>query len=375
MSIPKRTEPKDPSAQRVSHASPRAKSDIATGSVDGTTGSKEASPNAETNGLASNSRRKRKSTPRDEEIEDAYFRRLSRDAENNEAHGIESQPRKRLRVEPSISADPVGNDQNMESKISENHDSSDAEENDSLLTDDTGNSVEEPLIHESLVPDRVNSEIEKASRTVFLGNVSSLAITSKPAYRQLIAHISTVLQSPSLTGGMHKIESLRFRSTAYASSAPKKGAFAKKELMDATTKSTNAYVVYTSQSAAREAAKTLNGTVILDRHLRADLAAHPAKIDHRRCVFVGNLGFVDDESSINAANDADDDREGRKTRKSNKQEPGDVEEGLWREFEKAGMVESVRVVRDPKTRVGKGFAYVQFTVGYFSRHDFITYYH
>jgi nucleolar protein 12 len=39
-----------------------------------------------------------------------------------------------------------------------------------------------------------------------------------------------------------------------------------------------------------------------------------------------------------------------------------VEEGLWRTFGQQGKVENVRVVRDPKTRVGKGFAYVQFYV-------------
>lgn len=71
--------------------------------------------------------------------------------------------------------------------------------------------------------------------------------------------------------------------------------------MDATAKSTNAYVVYTSQLAAREAVKKLNGTIILDRHMLADSVAHPRKTDHRRCVFIGNLGFVDDESQINAA--------------------------------------------------------------------------
>jgi nucleolar protein 12 len=124
--------------------------------------------------------------------------------------------------------------------------------------------------------------------------------------------------------------------------------------MEATTKSTNAYVVYSTAFAAREAAKKLNGTMVLDRHLRVDGVAHPAKTDHRRCVFVGNLGFVDDESMM--------DQGGENERKRSKI-PSDVEEGLWRQFSKAGTVESVRVVRDEKTRVGKGFAYVQFLVG------------
>merc|ERR1712093_630354 len=152
--------------------------------------------------------------------------------------------------------------------------------------------------------------------------------------------------------GKYKVESIRFRSTAYAGTAlPKKAAFAKKELLSATTKSTNAYVVYSTAFAAREAVKKLNGTMVLDRHLRVDGVAHPAKTDHRRCVFVGNLGFVDDESML--------DQGGENERKRSKI-PSDIEEGLWRQFGKAGAVESVRVVRDEKTRVGKGFAYVQF---------------
>ncbi|KAL8964397.1 MAG: hypothetical protein Q9183_004478 [Haloplaca sp. 2 TL-2023] len=58
---------------------------------------------------------------------------------------------------------------------------------------------------------------------------------------------------------------------------------------------------------------------------------------------------------MNAAKDDDDTKTARK-----KKAPSDVEEGLWRQFSKAGSVESVRVVRDATTRVGKGFAYVQF---------------
>jgi nucleolar protein 12 len=189
-----------------------------------------------------------------------------------------------------------------------------------------------------------------------LGNVSTLAIKSKSARKVLLNHLTSFMH------GMHKhdlspkVESLRFRSTAFASGVgPKKAAFAKKELMDDTTSSTNAYVVYSSEAAARVAATKLNGTVILDRHLRADYAAHPGVVDHRRCIFVGNLSFVDKENVENT-NEA----EGGKPRRPKAKEPADAEEGLWRTFSRAGAVESVRVVRDKETRVGKGFAYVQF---------------
>lgn len=201
-------------------------------------------------------------------------------------------------------------------------------------------------------------ELEKASRTVFLANVSTETIKSKSARKTLINHLESLVSTLPKWEIAHKIESLRFRSIAFSSNGlPKKAAFVRKELMDSTTKSTNAYAVYSTPLAAKEAVIKLNGTVVLDRHLRVDGLAHPAKVDHRRCVFVGNLTFVDDETKINEAADEEHQKPIRKGK-----EPADAEEGLWRLFSKAGSVESVRVIRDRSTRVGKGFAYVQFKV-------------
>ncbi|KAF1842669.1 uncharacterized protein K460DRAFT_339961 [Cucurbitaria berberidis CBS 394.84] len=209
-----------------------------------------------------------------------------------------------------------------------------------------------PPTHESLAEttDKDASELEKAARTVFLGNVSTECISSKSAEKALKKHLESFISDLADNKPPHKIESIRFRSTAFASALPKRAAFAKKEIMDSTTKSTHAYAVYTTKVAAREAVKRLNGSLLLKRHLHVDSVAHPMKVDHRRCVFVGNLPFVDDESQT-----PNEDGSERK-----KKAASDVEEGLWVHFAKAGKIESVRVVRDAKTRVGKGFAYVQF---------------
>ncbi|KAI1470371.1 uncharacterized protein F4812DRAFT_417294 [Daldinia caldariorum] len=216
---------------------------------------------------------------------------------------------------------------------------------------------ETQLVHESLAKDdHPDVQLEKANRTLFLGNVSVEAISSSKAKKLLISHLSSPLSKLDSASGPHKVESLRFRSTAYSTGAmPKRAAFITKSVMAATTKSTNAYVVYTTPLAARTALKELNGSVILERHLRVDSVAHPNPVDNRRCVFVGNLGFVDDETVVNTTAD------GETTTKKRTKIPADFEEGLWRIFgQHAGKVESVRLPRDPKTRVGKGFAYVQF---------------
>ncbi|KAL8943544.1 MAG: hypothetical protein Q9216_001002 [Gyalolechia sp. 2 TL-2023] len=290
-------------------------------------------------------RRRRKRNREEDDIETTYLQRLTREASKTTAQREPRRFSKRRRL--STGADKrTGHDGN-------DPDSLDGESRKRKVDD--GSTTDTPR-HETLAPSKDAFELEKAARTVFLANVTTLCIRSRSAKKTFLSHLSSFCSLLPAADTPHKVESLRFRSTPFSTGVgPRKAAYAKRKLMDSTAKSTNAYVVYTSRLAAREAVKKLNGTRVLDRHLLADSVAHPRKTDHRRCVFIGNLGFVDDESQINAARAEDENSRPRKPR-----EPSDVEEGLWREFGKAGAIESVRVVRDGKTRVGKGFAYVQF---------------
>ncbi|KAF2875009.1 hypothetical protein BDV95DRAFT_486252 [Massariosphaeria phaeospora] len=309
-------------------------------SSDGSPGDKESAPNRETmlakvsdpvlDGTQDRPSTKRKRAGKEEDLEDTYMRKLAREETKEEE--------KRQKKRKTQSA---GSEDREVTDVPDADDSDDSDEESSTVP-----------VHESLMqPAEKNAdELEKAGRTVFLGNVSSEAVVSKQAKKTLMRHLASFIPDLADNKPPHKVESLRFRSTAFASAVPKRAAYSKGEIMDSTTKSTNAYAVYSTKVAAREAAKKLNGTLVLNRHLRVDSLAHPAKVDHRRCVFVGNLGFVDDETNINGDTDE----------KKKKRPPGDVEEGLWVQFSKAGKVESVRVVRDSKTRVGKGIAYVQF---------------
>ena len=297
--------------------------------------------------------KKRKRVDRREEIEDRYLKKLALEDERDRI----ARKGSRKNAGQQNDQDEVNTERQADRDSS--HESTtrsiQAEDEDD---DDGGVDVETYEIpqHESIAAATSTTEMDKATRTVFLGNVSTEAIKSKAAKRVLLEHLVS-FASELKDSSDHKIESIRFRSTAFSdSSIPKKAAFAKQQFMDATTKSTNAYVVYSTTAAAREATKRLNGTVVLDRHLRVDSVAHPSAIDHRKCVFVGNLGFVDDESNIRA-NETED---GQKRPKA--KEAADIEEGLWIHFSKVGAIESVRVVRDRTTRVGKGIAYVQFKV-------------
>lgn len=283
--------------------------------------------------------RKRRRVAKDgaEDLEESYFRRLGREEEK------EQRQRQAERGDPEPTA-------GKENDVENDDPNSVSTDSDDESMDDAANGAIPQ--HESL--QTPPSDADKLKRTVFLGNVSTEAIKSKTAKRILSRHLRSVLKTPPEGKRPGKLESLRFRSTAYVSgSGPKKATFAKKELMDTTTKSTNAYAVFTTIAAADTVTEKLNGSIVLDRHLRVDSLGQPAEIDHRRCVFVGNLSFVDEETPDENANDGQSRPRGR--------EPADPEEGLWRCFGKVGKVESVRVVRDQETRVSKGIAYVQFT--------------
>lgn len=324
----------------------------------------DAASDAEAEASEAPNRKRKRAAPDD--LEDSYMRRLAKEEQKaTEKRRAENEKRQRVKEEQDA--------EEKSTSASDDDDEEDEDEDDDY-DDESGSTSEEEKkdasmpVHESQTGGNAESqEIEKSNRTVFLGNVASKAITSHSAKKTLLKHLESFLSTLPESSGPHKLESIRFRSTAFASRGkiPKRASFARREVMDETTPSTNAYAIYNTVQAARKAPSALNGTVVLDRHLRVDNIAHPAPTDNKRCIFVGNLDFVDQTT----------DPEEEEKRKKKNTAPADVEEGLWRTFNaetgktKAdptttkstrGNVESVRVVRDAATRVGKGFAYVQF---------------
>ncbi|RKP32330.1 RNA-binding domain-containing protein [Metschnikowia bicuspidata] len=164
-------------------------------------------------------------------------------------------------------------------------------------------------------------ELKKAARTVFVGNVSNKVITSKTTYKKFKDVFSEI----------GPVESVRFRSIAFAGALSRKVAYLKKALHESRD-TVNAYVVFKDKEPSRKAPGLLNATTFEDFHIRVDHVAHPSPRDTKRFIFVGNLDFLEQE------------------------------ETLWKYFNEhtGGEVEAVRIVRDGKTNLGKGFALVQF---------------
>ena len=93
----------------------------------------------------------------------------------------------------------------------------------------------------------------------------------------------------------------------------------------------NAYVVFKDKASVASALKA-NNRVLGTRHLRFDTAT-PSHFDPRRTVFVGSLHHYADEEKL---------REHFAAVLSNGHDD----------------IENIRIVRDPETLVGKGFAYI-----------------
>lgn len=186
--------------------------------------------------------------------------------------------------------------------------------------------------------DLKEDELEKADRTIFVGNISSDVIASKKTYKEFKKLFSTNPLKKEKEGdddddgkkeNEFAIDSIRFRSISFDEALPRKVAFVQQKLHKS-RESVNAYVVYKNKNVVKSMCSNLNGHIFASRHLRVDSVAHPASHDNKRSVFVGNLDFEEDD------------------------------ERLWRHFESCGEVDYVRIVRDSKTNLGKGFAYIQF---------------
>lgn len=154
----------------------------------------------------------------------------------------------------------------------------------------------------------------RSDRTVFVGNIP-IKCTRK-SIMQLFKQYGSV-------------ESIRFRSIKVSPGdrPPRLAKRTQKQLVEGS--SFNAYVVMSSSDEA-ESSLSLNGVVLQGRHLRLDIIAKQSEIDTRRSVFIGNLPFSADEEKLREI------------------------------FVVCGEIESIRIVRDPKSGIGKGFGFVTF---------------
>ncbi|KAF9981858.1 Nucleolar protein 12 [Mortierella antarctica] len=159
---------------------------------------------------------------------------------------------------------------------------------------------------------------ERQARTAFVGNLAVSSMTQAD-FRKLKSKFST----------FGPIESIRFRSIAFSELLPRKIAFITGKLHPERDV-VNAYIVFKSKDSVAKAVAAMNGQLFLNKHIRVDTVDGAKNHQPKKSVFVGNLSF-----------DAQ-------------------EEDLWNFFKDSGDIENVRIIRDRKTNLGKGFAYVQF---------------
>ncbi|CAH1958676.1 unnamed protein product [Acanthoscelides obtectus] len=169
---------------------------------------------------------------------------------------------------------------------------------------------------ERRIKDKKKSEPnpEETAKTIYVGNVP--LNTNKKQLKALFQKYG-------------EIESLRFRGIPLADPrTPKRVAAIKKEFHP-NRSSLYCYIRFFEEDSAK-AAEEENGTLFENHHLRVETCDKKTKPDENKAIFIGNLSF-----------DAE-------------------EEELWKLFEPCGAISSIRIIRDPRTGMGKGFAYVNF---------------
>lgn len=155
---------------------------------------------------------------------------------------------------------------------------------------------------------------EELQRTIYVGNVP---INSKKK------------QIKSVFKKYGPIETLRFRGIPVADpKIPKKVAAITKEFHP-DRKSIFCYIRFIKPEDAQQAVQE-NGNIFKEHHLCVRYCGSSTKNDECKAIFIGNLNFRAEE------------------------------EQLWKLFEPCGPIDSVRIVRDSRTGMGKGFGYVNF---------------
>ncbi|XP_066139376.1 uncharacterized protein [Euwallacea fornicatus] len=161
---------------------------------------------------------------------------------------------------------------------------------------------------------KTKNSSEYKSNTLFVGNIP-IGIPKKEIQKHFRKH--------------GEIDSVRIRGVPVADvKTPKKVAAIKKEFHPDRT-SVFAYIRFKKIEDAKNA-EIENGELFHGHHLRVQFCEEKTKHDESKAIFVGNLPFKAED------------------------------EELWNIFKPCGAISHVRVVRDGRTGIGKGFAYVNF---------------
>ena len=129
-----------------------------------------------------------------------------------------------------------------------------------------------------------------------------------------------------------KIESLRFRSVAISDLKLGRKVCLKSNKINENATSKNGYIVFVNEECV-ENSLSKNGTLINEHHIRVDkLVKSKIEVDDdcKNSVFIGNIPFAATEEDMRTA------------------------------LDQCGDIEYVRLLREPKTNIGKGFGYVKF---------------
>ncbi|KAL1513611.1 hypothetical protein ABEB36_003002 [Hypothenemus hampei] len=168
------------------------------------------------------------------------------------------------------------------------------------------------------IKNKINQETKQSSeykdRTVFVGNIPLTA--TKEAIKK---HFRSY-------GPIH---SIRIRGVPVANVKISKRIAALKKDFHPDRRSLLAYIRFVNASDAKKA-EAENGKIFMNHHLRVQFCESDNKIDESKAIFVGNLSFKAED------------------------------EDLWNLFKTCGAVSHVRIVRDGRTGIGKGFGYVNF---------------
>lgn len=255
------------------------------------------------------------------DLEAKYYTKLLQEESKEQKAMEKSQAAKQA---PESVSESESEDESEEDSEKESEQESEKESEQDQVKEETeqpSQQSKEEKSSKAKVVDLKEAELEKAEKTVFVGNVPISVVNSK----------STAKKFKHLFEKVGNVLSIRYRSISFDKALPRKLAFTQKQF-HSSRNNVNAYVVFETKEASFKAIEMLNGKIFDDYHLRLDHVTHPKPKDNKRTIFVGNLDFEEEE------------------------------ETLWRYFNEKldNDVESVRIVRDAKTNIGKGFALVQF---------------